>query len=188
MNGNDLVGTRLCKMGGNCLYHLPVGELVRQTFCWKCGVHQSEEKMNKSDYKFGVNQVVKAVYINGMIVLEDSKPHVDVVWDLFLEEVEKDIQAILLVKDWKPFIPDVAIDRVVIDKIELDVNRFMFYRDEGYIKCPWAVIVHFHVLTARDLAFGETKGLIPYSSFDNKGHRAQPLSADEVRGGDFAID
>ena len=44
MNGNDLVGTRLCKMGGNCLYHLPVGELVRRTFCWKCGVHKSEDK------------------------------------------------------------------------------------------------------------------------------------------------
>lgn len=38
MNGNDLTGSRACKMGGFCLYHLPVGEFKRQDFCWKCGV------------------------------------------------------------------------------------------------------------------------------------------------------
>jgi len=37
MNGNDLTGSRACKMGGFCLYHLPVGEIERQDFCWKCG-------------------------------------------------------------------------------------------------------------------------------------------------------
>lgn len=148
--------------------------------------------MNKSDYKFGVNGVTKAAYVNGVFVLEDKTPRSNEAWGLFVAEIEKDIQAMLLVKDWKPFIPDVAIDRVVIDKIELDVNRFLFYRDDttdkGYVKCPWAVIVHFHVLTAKDLAFGATKGLIPYSSFENKGHRPAPLTADEVRGGDFALD
>lgn len=46
MNGNDLTGSRVCKMGGHCLYHLPVGELTRQDFCWKCGVHKSEDEMN----------------------------------------------------------------------------------------------------------------------------------------------
>ena len=50
MNGNDLTGSRACKMGGFCLYHLPVGEIERQDFCWKCGKAKRNSTMKKSKF------------------------------------------------------------------------------------------------------------------------------------------
>ena len=143
--------------------------------------------MNKSDYKLEVKNTTKAAYISGVFTLKGDSIESGEYWGLVSTEIEKDVQAMLLVKDWTNFVPDVPANRVVVDKIELDVNRLLFYREDGYIKCPWAVILHFSVLTAKDLVFGATKGLTPYSSFDNKS-RAEPLTADDVRDGDFAVD
>jgi hypothetical protein len=100
------------------------------------------------EMKFEFKHVQTILNIHGVFKLSDPRglsARAD--WSRFSSELEKDVYAKVMTRDWSDYIPEDRDTKIEIVQVKPDVNRFFFYRtDSNVIVAPFEVAVEYRVV------------------------------------------